>query len=518
MGEGLERAPGNGGSLVGSTVAGKFVVEARVAAGGMGIIYRARQQPLDRVVALKVLSIRQGDVDEDFERRFYLEAATCAKLNHPNIVVVHDYGRLEPEQGGACFMVMELIEGRTIAEAMREDGPFDAMRTIRVARDIARALRVAHRRDAVHRDLKPSNVMLERTPEGERVKVLDFGLVKILQQEEADTITQEGEFLGSPRYMAPEQIEHAPADARTDLYALGALMFLMLTGEAPFERDSSMNILLAHLHDPVPTFAELGVDVPPELERVIRRCLEKSAEDRHRSAEDLLADLAGVWAQLADSELARSDAWETSTSSEEALRVHASTVSADAMPLESAELESTEPWTRKLAYVALAVGLLAIAAVGTVAWDRRADARTPVAPPVAQEISAPAPAAEPTAVIVPPAPPPADPGHYSLLVESTPPGARLLRGDEELGVTPVAIELDTEALDAEPVTLTLSLAGHHPFTWTQGPLGRDGRIQATLIRRAGGGAPPRAVPPRVEPMPEPEDSPVVLPWARPNPY
>ncbi len=511
---GPDRARGDA-PLIGATVAGKYVVEGYVASGGMGIIYEARQQPLDRVVALKVLSLRHGEVDEDFERRFYLEAATCAKLSHANIVVVHDYGRLDPEQGGACFMVMELVHGRTIADALTEDGPFDPMRVIRVMRDVGRALRAAHRREVVHRDLKPSNVMLERTPEGERVKVLDFGLVKVMQPtDEGDRITQEGEFLGSPRYMSPEQIEHGPIDGRSDIYSLGVLGYLMLAGRVPFERDTQMNILLAHLHDPVPPLSEHGAVVPPELERVVRRCLEKSPDDRYGSIEDLLADLAGVWAELADPDMARSDAWAFATSSQEALRP-ASTVSADALPLEGVPIDPPRPaWPRRLAYAALGLAALAVAVVLTIAVERRANGEPapPEPPPVAPVVAAPEP--------VEPAPPPVaeppleGPRRFSLLVESTPAGAALSRDGAEVGRTPIAIELDSDALEARPVTLSLALPGHHPFTWTQGPLGRDGRIQATLIRRAGGR--PVAVAPTEAPVVVEE--PTVLPWARPNPY
>ncbi|MBX3272943.1 MAG: serine/threonine protein kinase [Sandaracinaceae bacterium] len=519
MGRGLDRAPGADASLIGATVAGKYVVEARLAEGGMGVIYRARQQPLDRVVALKVLSLRQGEVDGDFERRFYLEAATCAKLSHANIVVVHDYGRLEPEHGGACFMVMELVEGRTVAEVIAAEGPFEPMRVIRVMRDVGRALRAAHRRDVIHRDLKPSNVMLEKTPEGERVKVLDFGLVKVLE-DDGEQITQEGEFLGSPRFMSPEQIEHAPLDPRSDLYSLGALAYLTATGHAPFERPTSMSVLLAHLHDPVPPMAEHGVSVPPEIERVVRRCLEKHPDDRYGSVEDLLADLAGVWARLADAGMARSDAWSSISASSEIYRPPALTVSADALPLDDAPPPRT-PWVRKAAYAVLALAALALAVVLTVAIERRASGASvaassppaePAEPPSTELASAQPPAEAPPPVEEAPRVEvaPEGPRRYSLRVESNPPAARVERDGVLVGRTPMTIELDSDALEQQPVTLTLSLPNHHPFTWTQGPLGRDGRILATLIRRDRPAASVRA-----EPAPE---QPVVLPWARPNPY
>jgi len=508
--------------LVGATVAGKYTVEAWRAAGGMGVIYAARQQPLDREVAIKVLNLRDDEVDPEFEKRFYLEAATCAKLSHPNIVVVHDYGRLEPEQGGACFMVMELVHGRTIGEAIGEDGPFNPGRALRIARDIARALRAAHRHGVIHRDLKPANVMLETSDDGERVKVLDFGLVKVLQ-EESEQITQEGEFLGSPRFMAPEQIAHAEVDTRTDVYSLGGLLYLLLTGKPPFVRSGSMNTILAHMEDPVPPMSDHGVDIPASLEQVTRRCLEKDPKDRYASADELLGALAEVWAQLqADPEYSTFDPWR-STISTDAIRLR--TMSGESIRPPSLAPPPQSDGTRRVALGLVGVGVAALAIVSGIAIERRMRPPLPVHAPaqtVAVSVEAPTPPA--------PAPPVPveEPDFYSLLVESTPSRAELSRNGVVVGLTPIAIELDTEELEGAPVTLALALSQHYPFAWTQGPLGRDGRIQANLVPASRARRPaPR---PRVEPSAEPtaeEPSPAevpatadptVLPWARPNPY
>jgi len=500
-----EAAPAGTDALIGEVIAEKYRVDERLAQGGMGVIYAARQEPLGREVALKVLSLRAGEVDEEFEKRFLLEAATCAKLSHPNIVVVHDYGRLDPQQGGACFMVMELLEGRTIEQAVAEDGPFSAARTVRTARDIARALRAAHRQRVIHRDLKPTNVMLERVPDGERVKVVDFGIVKVLRDEQEE-ITQEGEFLGSPRYMSPEQIEHAPIDARADLYSLGAVMYLMLTGHAPFERRGDhMRTLLAHINDPVPPMSEHGVDVPPALEAVVRRLLAKAPDDRFESAEQVIGELADVWGQIADPALLRSDGWALSTSSDEAWMVRSATGKRAAVSARPPRPRT--PLSRRLAYALLALGVVAVAVVATIVIERRDDETVAQA----AEPAAPTPTPDPDPA---PTPDPA-PASYSLLVESTPPGARLLRDGVEVGETPATIELESAALERAPVTLTLELPGHHSFVWTQGPLGRDGRIHASLVRM-----PRRPAAARPEPAPEAEPSapPEVLPWARPNPY
>lgn len=506
---------------MGSTVADKYVVESRLASGGMGVIYEARQEPLDREVALKVLSLRHGEVDEDFERRFYLEAATCAKLNHPNIVVIHDYGRLSPAQGGACFMVMELIDGRTITKAVVQDGPFEPLRALRVARDIAQALRTAHRRGVIHRDLKPSNVMLEHTPEGERVKVLDFGLVKVLRDEQ-EQITQEGEFLGSPKYMAPEQIDHSEVDARADLYSLGVVLYVMLSGHAPFEHREPMRNLLAHVHDEVPPLSTHGVEVTEAISALVMKCLEKNPDDRFQSAEEFIVALAQAYSELTEIDISRSDGWALTTASDEAVRLRAGATRSDEAVHLAASVRPRRSRTRMSAYALLAVAVLALAVVGTLLIERQLQPSPPPSPAPSEPPSLapdPSPAtaapAEGEPSPVPPEPPVTA---FSLLVESSPPGAALTHGEVGLGVTPVAIRLETEPLEDEPMVLTLTLAGHHPFVWTQGPLGRDGRIHAQLIRASQSRR--RASPDRARPEPPSRESapPEVLPWARPNPY
>ncbi len=239
--------PAQGGeALVGRSIGGKYRIESVLGRGGMGTIYVAEQQPLGRKVALKVLHPNLGGAgheDPEFAKRFLLEAATLSQLAHPNIVVVHDYGSLE-EDAASCFMVMELVDGQTINDVLRQ-GHFDPLRALRITREIARALRAAHNLGVVHRDLKPSNVMLCAGPEGESVKVLDFGLVKVVR-DDSEELTAEGRFLGSPRYMSPEQIQRLPMDGRSDLYSLGVILYRMLCGAVPFAGDQAVQTLMAH--------------------------------------------------------------------------------------------------------------------------------------------------------------------------------------------------------------------------------------------------------------------------------
>ncbi|HSN98759.1 MAG TPA: serine/threonine-protein kinase [Candidatus Nanopelagicales bacterium] len=278
--------------LIGRVVNERFKIVSVIARGGMGKVYRAEQAPLGRICALKVLSPKyEGDRDPEFHRRFFLEAATAAKMTHPNTVTVFDYGQSDD----IYYIAMEYIEGKTLHRVLREDGPFSEQRTSHIARQICRSLREAHGLGVVHRDLKPGNVLLvNHEDEQDHVKVLDFGLVK--EVEGGQDLTQQGLFMGSPKYMAPEQITGGEISARTDIYALGVMMYEMLTGRVPFDRGASVSTLMAHVHDVVPTFAESNADVhiSPPMEALIYRCLEKDPAQRFASMNEVLAALKRV--------------------------------------------------------------------------------------------------------------------------------------------------------------------------------------------------------------------------------
>jgi eukaryotic-like serine/threonine-protein kinase len=286
--------------LVGRVISDRFRVIAPIARGGMGVVYRAEQAPLGRLVALKVLSLgHDEDKDPEFRRRFFLEAATVANLTHPNTVTVFDYGQAEGRRPGdpnIYYIAMELVHGRTLKKAIASEGPFDAERAVHVAKQICRSLREAHRQGVIHRDMKPGNVMLVDRDGEDFVKVLDFGLVKELKEDGADPdadLTQAGVFMGSPKYMSPEQIQGEPVDARSDIYAIGVVLYEMLTGRVPFQRDNPMQILMDHVRAPVPPLAVPAgkPPVPADLASVVYRCLEKSRDDRFADMDALLIGL-----------------------------------------------------------------------------------------------------------------------------------------------------------------------------------------------------------------------------------
>jgi serine/threonine protein kinase len=275
--------------LIGRVINDRFRIISVVARGGMGRVYRAEQVPLGRLVAIKTLDPRNtgGDGDPQFQQRFFLEASVASKLQHPNTVTVFDYGRTAD---GIYFIAMELVEGRSLLAAVRAEAPFHATRVAHIALQIARSLREAHRLDVIHRDLKPGNVLLtQHGDEDDFVKVLDFGLVKHIDTDPQHELTKAGLFMGSPKYMSPEQIRGEHVDARCDVYALGVVMYEMLTGRVPFDRENTVKILMAHMHEVPPPID--NPDCPPAMKELVMRCLSKTPEGRPASMDEVILSL-----------------------------------------------------------------------------------------------------------------------------------------------------------------------------------------------------------------------------------
>ena len=276
--------------LIGMAIGGRFKIVGVIARGGMGKVYRAEQAPLGRICALKVLSPKyEGDRDPEFHKRFFLEASIAAKLTHPNTVTVFDYGQSDD----IYYIAMEFVDGKTLHRVLREEGPFPEGRTCHIARQICRSLREAHQIGVVHRDLKPGNVLLtQHGDERDNVKVLDFGLVKDVTGE-AEDLTQQGLFMGSPKYMAPEQIVGAEVSARTDIYSLGVMLYEMLSGKVPFDKGPGVGTLMAHVNDPPPPMVHYNPNlaITEEMEHIVLRCLEKDPQRRFASMDELLSAL-----------------------------------------------------------------------------------------------------------------------------------------------------------------------------------------------------------------------------------
>jgi serine/threonine protein kinase len=289
----ISKSTGTPDPLIGRVINDRFKINALIARGGMGKVYRAEQAPLGRICAIKVLNPNYaGDHDPEFHKRFFLEASICSKLTHPNTVTIFDYGRTDDD---IYYMAMEYLEGHTLHRAIREAGHFPEERTAHIARQICRALREAHSLGVIHRDLKPANIFLvEHGDETDFVKVLDFGLVKNVSGDgKGEDLTQTGLFMGSPKYMAPEQIRGDKVDARTDIYALGIIMYEMLTGKVPFDRPNSVNILMAHVNEEPPPMRQMNpnIDLSHQLEDVVARCMAKDPNQRFGSMDEVLAAL-----------------------------------------------------------------------------------------------------------------------------------------------------------------------------------------------------------------------------------
>jgi hypothetical protein len=270
--------------LVGARL-GPYEVLAPIGSGGMGHVYRARDHRLGRDVAIKVLP--DGVVaDADALRRFEREARAVAALNHPNILAVHDIGN----DGGVVYLVTELLEGTTLREQLAA-GPLPPRRAIDYAIQVARGLGAAHERGIVHRDVKPDNLFLTRDG---RLKILDFGVAQIERPavttaaaEPTLAVTQPGTIIGTPGYMAPEQITGEPATARSDVFAFGLVVYEMLSGTQPFRRRTAPEALTAVLREDAVPLSRAAPAVSPTLGRIIDRCLEKRPADRPGSAADL---------------------------------------------------------------------------------------------------------------------------------------------------------------------------------------------------------------------------------------
>ncbi|HEX5422979.1 MAG TPA: protein kinase [Candidatus Acidoferrales bacterium] len=270
---------------------GPYKVLAPLGAGGMGIVYRGRDERLERDVAIKFLPAHSL-VDGDARKRFRKEALALAKVNHPNIASVYDIG----EANGADYLVMEYIPGESLAQKLKS-GALPVAAAMSVASQVAAALQEAHDRGIVHRDLKPANIVV--TPKG-HVKVLDFGLAKLLsatEGEDSPTLAKSSGIVGTPLYMSPEQAEGRSVDSRTDLWSLGAVLYESLGGRPPFD-GTALTVLRAISHDKLRPLHELRADTPPEAEQIVSRALEKDASKRYQSAAEMARDLSAASARL----------------------------------------------------------------------------------------------------------------------------------------------------------------------------------------------------------------------------
>jgi serine/threonine-protein kinase len=332
---------------------GRYELHRRIARGGMADVFLARDQLLDRPVALKVL-FPEFATDPAFVERFRREAQRAANLSHPNIVSVYDWG----EEDSTYFIVMEYVEGRSLAQILRDEGPLLPDRAADVGIDIAGALGFAHRNGVVHRDVKPGNVLIN--PLGQ-VKVADFGIARAVSTQE--NLTQTGTVMGTATYFSPEQARGEQVDPRSDVYSLGVVLYELLVGEPPFSGDNPVTVAYKHVQEQAELPTRRNPRIPPALEAVVMKALAKNPANRYASADELASDLRrfrdGV-PVMAETILPADDQTRAVAAADATRAVPRTAGATQAVPVQPAEERYDEPRRSALFFVVLGLLLLAL--------------------------------------------------------------------------------------------------------------------------------------------------------------
>jgi eukaryotic-like serine/threonine-protein kinase len=403
----------SGDPMLGRTLDGRFTILAKLGAGSMGTVYRARQHAMGRDVAIKIL---RGDkaVDDQSKGRFLREARANSLLASPHTVTVFDFGQAA---SGELFLAMELLEGESVGQRIQRLTRIPLDLAVETCRQALRSLGEAHAKGIIHRDLKPDNLFYAKVvgggPNEELVKVLDFGIAKVLgdTKDPMNAVeTQAGTVFGTPRYMSPEQAQGKPLDGRSDLYALGVILYHMLTGRPPFTDDDAIVVMARHIKTPPPSFATAAPDLslPPDLEALVMRLLAKDPKGRPATTEALVAELA----RLSDSNMSITSGVRVSVSTAPPFKLPESAESLS-VPTATPSLETLElaGMPRRKTSLAM-IAIVALAASGAAAFGAREllEARRgaePSAPAIAATATAVASTAEaPVPSDLPAIPPP----------------------------------------------------------------------------------------------------------------
>ena len=480
--------------LIGRILNDRFRILSPLGSGGMGKVYKAVQTPLDRVVALKILNPNfPAEKDPAFKRRFFLEASLTSKLRHPNTVTVIDYGQTED---GIYFIAMEYMEGQTLAEVLAHEKSLPWRRVLDIAQQICRSLREAHKLGVIHRDLKPANVMLLNEADHDMVKVLDFGLVKSFlaadgTQAGDPEVTQNGVFLGSPQYMAPEQARNV-ADPRSDVYSLGILVYQMLSGRPPFQGKDYLEVIFQHMKEAARPIRDLNpnTDVPPEVEHVVARCLQKDPAARFQSMDEVLealretAHLTGVSGLFPDRRTSTGSG-PMSTSGLHARAISGPVTAPREQFEQEIEIDDEGEGKRggKLVPALLFVSMVLLGFAVVYLLYPKGDQSQVAA------IPRPAPAPVPVVVAPPKAPEPqAAPERKAVRfhVSTEPAGAHVFIGRHDMGSTPTVFEMPAGPDGMASAEMVLVLDGYPTQAITSGGSGDvvvNARLQKKVVMR-----------------------------------
>ncbi|WP_082207203.1 serine/threonine protein kinase [Corallococcus macrosporus] len=287
--------------LLGQVLDGRYKIESVLGQGGMGMVFRATQTSVQRPVAVKTLNPSLAAAPQFFER-FRREAELASRLRHPNVITIFDFGR-SPD--GTCYYVMELLEGESLKETVKRQGPMSLRRALSLVEQASQGLAHAHAEGCVHRDLKPHNIMVQQLSGQDFVKVLDFGLVKAMESEEEEQLTSTGQVLGTPQYMPPEQAGGESVDQRSDLYSMAGVLYFCLTGSSPFGANTVRKALTASLTQAVPSVntKRQGAPVPAALDAFFKKALAPEKEDRYQNAQEFIDAMLDTVADLSNEEL-----------------------------------------------------------------------------------------------------------------------------------------------------------------------------------------------------------------------
>ncbi len=443
----------NANELIGKVLDGRYKVESVLGQGGMGMVFKGLQTSVQRPVAVKTLHPQLAMAPTFFER-FKREAEMASRLHHPNIITIYDFGKTAE---GLCYYVMEMLEGESLRERIKREGPFTLRQAAAIIEQSAAGVAHAHHSNVIHRDLKPHNIMLTSVDGNEYVKVLDFGLVKALEQEEEEQLTSTGQVLGTPQYMPPEQAGGEVVDQRSDLFSLTGVFYYCLTGHSPYGANSvrkALTLALAGNLPPIETYRK-GSPVPKSIDEFMIKGLKPEKEDRFQTAEDFVQSLHAALSGAPDSVLdavpvftPEAGTKESGSGSSSASRksgvskakATSKAISAVSRPLpkQGSRLEpapAPEPVAPPVSQGVPLSALVGIAAIlvlligGAVAWKLagRTDITEP--PRVAQ---APPTINEP--------PPKVESAPVKVTLKTTPDGAEVSEGGVMIGNTPLTVE------------------------------------------------------------------------------